>query len=393
MFWNILYVILDLFLTPTKKSGYSLRGFFGEIKHFNKHGVQIGYSLKSFWGGRNRYDMNGKLVSYTLKSFWGGYDTYDGNGNLIRTSRKNFWGGYNTYDRKGTKIRESYRDFWGGMNHFDIENANNLESFTIERRNVSKKRMDSDINFARKYSSQNTSKINTSSKRYTTYKPSENANVKNKTKAQVQTRTKEYSSVNKDNNKELSRNTPLKVVVDNSSVVPIKDDIKKINNEIKETYVADGVESYNKDNSNKGESKDKKVDYYSSVEEYLKSTSIKQYAKILVFEYKGMSEFPAITYLDQDVVIVQPLIYGEESSELKLTEVKEAKRICVTGLDMSVMDNEFLLLALSDIGKEFEELLPEYPLDMNGMSRIQYVFEGGLIITEKSMDELKELLG
>ena len=53
MFGNIVYVvlggfftILDLFLEPTKKSGYSLRGFFGEIKHFNKHGVQIGYSLK-----------------------------------------------------------------------------------------------------------------------------------------------------------------------------------------------------------------------------------------------------------------------------------------------------------------------------------------------------------
>lgn len=103
------------------KSGFTVKGFWGEKKHYNKDGVQIGYTIKGFWGERKRYDMNGNLLSYSIKSFWGGYDTYDANGNLIRRSRKNFWGGYNTYDKNGKKTHESYRNFWEGMNHYEVE--------------------------------------------------------------------------------------------------------------------------------------------------------------------------------------------------------------------------------------------------------------------------------
>ena len=55
-------------------------------------------------------------------------------------------------------MRESYRDFWGGMNHFDIEESDNMESFTIERKNVSRNKMKSDITKARNKSQ----RVNTS---------------------------------------------------------------------------------------------------------------------------------------------------------------------------------------------------------------------------------------
>lgn len=68
MLLNFLRIFLKEMLFPNRR-GYSLRGFWGEIKHFNKYGVQIGYSVKSFWGGRKRYDMSGKLISYTVRNF------------------------------------------------------------------------------------------------------------------------------------------------------------------------------------------------------------------------------------------------------------------------------------------------------------------------------------
>ena len=132
MFWSFLRSFLKGWFFP-KRRGYSLRGFWGEIRHFDKNGVQIGYSVKSFWGGRKRYDMNGNLISYTLRNFGGGYNTYDANGNLIRKSYRNFWGGYNTYNRAGKKIMESYQSFWRGMNHFDVEASDSKETYVFEK--------------------------------------------------------------------------------------------------------------------------------------------------------------------------------------------------------------------------------------------------------------------
>lgn len=113
--------ILKYLLIGHYKTGYSIKGFWGEIKHYNKDGVQIGYTVKNFFGVRKRYDMNGNLVCYTLKNFWGGYNTYDAQGKLIRQSRKTLFGGFLTFDKNGKKVGESYKNFWDGYDHYEVD--------------------------------------------------------------------------------------------------------------------------------------------------------------------------------------------------------------------------------------------------------------------------------
>ncbi len=112
--------ILKYLLTGRYKTGYSIKGFWGEIKHYNKDGEQIGYTVKGFFGERKRYDMNGNLLYYTVKNFWGGYNTYDAQGNLIRRSRKSLFGGFLTFDKNGKKVGESYKNFWDGYDHYEV---------------------------------------------------------------------------------------------------------------------------------------------------------------------------------------------------------------------------------------------------------------------------------
>ena len=44
-------------LFKERKTGYSIRGFWGQLKHYNKDGVQIGYTVRGFWGQRKRYEV------------------------------------------------------------------------------------------------------------------------------------------------------------------------------------------------------------------------------------------------------------------------------------------------------------------------------------------------
>ena len=46
----------------SKKEGYSRRGFFGEIKHYDANGRKIGESRPGFFGGMNNYDANGHKI-------------------------------------------------------------------------------------------------------------------------------------------------------------------------------------------------------------------------------------------------------------------------------------------------------------------------------------------
>lgn len=132
--------------------------------------------------------------------------------------------------------------------------------------------------------------------------------------------------------------------------------------------------------------------YYQSVDAFLENKSISQYVKLLVFQYKKLEEFPAIAHLCGNMVRVEPLLTGAEAFEFSVSEMEKAKEVHVTGLDMDVMDNEFLTGCMSDLGKEFENLLPEYPFGNDGMYRTQYVFDCGMIITENSMKELRKIL-
>lgn len=334
-------------LSRARRSGYSLRGFWGQINHFNKDGVKIGYTVKGFWGGRKRYDMNGNLVSYTLKNFWGGYNTYDAAGNLIRRSKKNFFGGYNTYDNQGNKTQESYRNFWDGMNHYDVEGSNvvhhpygDYQTTAVEPRLVrTEESMES-----RKPTAQKT-KERPSEKPVANYVPF-------------------------DNGKRIEEPTTVMPDVEHAGVE---------------------VESHSKSGTFSGQQLNASVEYL-SMEEVLREAMISEYARLLIFKYKNLEEFPAVAYIQGNLVKVHPLVRGASGFEFPVTELEMAKEVHVTDIDMGVLDNEFYTLSVSALGKEFEDLLPEYPFGNDGIYRTQYVFECGMVITEKSMKELRGLV-
>lgn len=282
------FLKLFKYLFKGRKSGYSLKGFWGETKHFNKDGVQIGYSVKGFWGGRKRYDMDGNLISYTLKSFWGGYDTYDAEGNLIRRSRRNVLGGYNTYDKNANKKYESYRNFWEGMTHIDVEEESDYNEKAVE--------------------------------------------------------VKEHKSTK-----------PKKV----AKADEVKSHDEKILNQF--------------------------VDHISN------GKSPKDYVKILVFEYQDLKEFPALVYKENDEIIVEPQIVDAVAFKIPYEQIRNAKLVTIEGLGMDAADNEFIACVTSKIGSEFEDLLPEYYVESDGISRTQYEFECGLVITERSMQVITSI--
>jgi len=343
-----------------QKSGYSIKDFWGRTVHYNKYGEKIGYTVKTFWGRRNRYDANWNLISYSVKNFWGGYNTYDTDGNLISKSYKNIFGGYTTYDKNGVKKRVSYKGFWNVMKHFDLE-----ETCVYERGNIRKTtyspRQNATVDYVR---NDVTPKVNT-----------EKVSQEVKVAPAVQTKQENPKEYHSERNNEHFK----------SSGTVVKEKLPVILEEHKGV----AVESYRKSVSD-GQCAHKTAEYYQSVDEYVKSEKITQYAKVLVFKYKNVEEFPAIAYLRGNRVRVEPLLTGADAFEFSVSEIEKAKEVHITNLDMDVMDNEFLACSMSELGKEFEDLLPEYPFGNDGMYRTQYVFDCGMIITEKSMDELRK---
>lgn len=76
---------------------------------------------------------------------------------------------------------------------------------------------------------------------------------------------------------------------------------------------------------------------------------------------------------------------------LKLQKQEKKRKEKISDLDMSVMDDEFLACIMSGVGKEFEDLLPEYPFEDGSICRTQYELDCGMVVTEKSMEELRKL--
>ena len=347
------------------RRGYSIRGFWGEIKHFNKYGEQIGYSVKSFWGGRKRYDMSGRLISYTVRNFWGGYNTYDANGNLIRKSYRNFWGGYTTYNRFGKKIMESYRSFWGGMNHFDIEDSDSGETFVFEKRKRTK-------------ATQNNMTTIHESDNGVVSRPSSNYNsskVKN-----------EYSRVKKAETKE--KKMPYEHGVSHSG------DVRHTGKWSSETTTENTI-NRNKEKADINElfqqHIDKSIPFYESLDEL--SETYNDYGegiKILAFAYDDLKEFPAYVQNIGDKLSISPLIRNVQSFTIDKDEIYDARKETVEGLEMNVVDNEFASFCASKIVNDFGNLFPEYEYKNDGMARIQYEFKCGLIITENSWLNMKE---
>lgn len=281
------------------KSGYSLRGFFGQTRHFNSNHEQTGYTVRGFFGGRKRYDMDGNLVSYTLKNFWGGYNTYDADGNLKKRSRKNFFEGYNTYDPDWNKTHESYHNFMEGTTHYEVKKDNK------------------------------------------------------------QTRAS-----------------------DNESFWESKSYTKESVNDVKTPNPVAQIKQHI----------DRTVEYYESIDEVIKTVPVQRYARLLVFSYEDIKEFPAIAYMDNENVKVQPLIIGQASFDFPYAEFTTSQKQTINNLSMEDSDNEFLTFGISKLASEFEDLLPEYSFENGDICRTQYVCSSGLIITEKSMEEIRQKL-
>lgn len=372
MFWARL---LKFLLIGPPRSGYSVRGFWGEIKHFNKYGIQIGYTVKGFWGQRKRYDMEGNLKSVSWRNFWGGYDTYDAEGNLIRRSYKNFWRGYSTYNRNGKKIVESYRNFWEGFTHFDVENPDPQET-SIETKKFSIKKRTAGSSETKKVSTKKHTDSSSETKKFSIKKRAVS------------------STANSSEHKKLNDDSPKKQAVlktsenkQNFNVVNSQNDHQRFE---QETSVdkSESVSSF----FEKKQNFKKKESYYANINEYLKGKNITQYVKLLVFQYQQFTEFPVIAYRDGDKIKVEALQMGIDPFEFSVLEIEKVQEESVANIDMSVFDDEFSSCMMSDLGKEFEDLVPEYSFENNGISRIQYKLDCGMIITEKSMKELRDLV-
>lgn len=336
---------LKALLKGRPKSGYSIRGFFGEIRHFNKHGVQIGYTIRGFWGQRKRFDMDGNLVSVSWRNFWGGCNTYDADGNLIRRSYRNIRGGYNTYDRFGKKIWESYRNFWNGMNHYDVENPDPEETFTVEKRKASMTNAEKAMLRA----------------------------SDNKTPGDSAMRNASVSMCS--SNKQSAVLTACR-----TGAMAVKEKTEESKTAVRKTTDGKATESK------------KAVCYYSSISECVNDKKIEHHVRLLIFQYKKFAEFPAIAYrMAGDRVRVEPLQMDITPFEFSVSEIEKARKEMVTDLDMNVIDEEFMFCVMDGAGKEFEDLLPEYPFASGGVYRMQYVLECGMVITEKSMEELRKL--
>ncbi len=341
------------------KSGYSIRGFWGQIKHFNKDNVQIGYTIKGFWGQRKRYDMDGNLKSVSWRNFWGGYNTYDAEGNLIRRSYRNFWGGYNTYNRDGKKIQESYRNFWEGLTHYDVENPDTYETFTVEKRTALK-----------------TSVRKTSNSHPL---PSNQHPITSDVKCDIPV-SKEKSSMPTSGEWDFYAKSETRTEYTEKQKEDAHTGVDVVSCAKNVTCTSTEKRNLNKD-----------ARYYPSINECMKDKEIMQYTRLLVFKYKQFAEFPAIAYLDGNKVKVEPLQVGVNPFEFSVSEIEKAQEEKVADMDMSVIDDEFLSCIVSGVGREFKDLLPEYLFSGSDIYRIQYVLDCGMVVTEKSMEELRKL--
>lgn len=307
-----------------------MKGFWGQIKHYDKDGKQIGYTVKGFWGERKRYDMDGNLVSYSFKNIWGGYNTYDADGNLISKTYKGIFGILFTYDKYGKKIGYSHENLYDGYIHYEAED-------------------DDDFTYVCKCETYKTPVNHKESVK--TYEPPKKSELQKKS--------------------ELPKSYEPPKTYEQSKLY-----------DTYETYVPFDESTINRNAA-----------YYNSVEEYLaKDKMAGNHTKLLAFEYKGLKEFPAIAYVSGDVIKVVPLIHCESTIEFPVSELAEVRTVEVDALDMSDIDSEFASLGMSPLAREFETLYPDYQYGEAGMRRTQCEFANGLIVTGKSLEAMRKML-
>lgn len=184
-------------------------------------------------------------------------------------------------------------------------------------------------------------------------------------------------------------------------IVPVKREYKKI--KPKEDTVSKQEKTVEKKPEIKNATKDKpifthkqnidkSIEYYESVSAFVDVAQKEDdFVKILAFLYKDLKEFPALAHKNGEKIVVVPLIKGSQEFEFAKSEVENAQCKTLDGLDMAVVDNEFVSLGVASLAKEFEDLFPEYLYGENGFYRTQYKLACGLVVTEKSWNELKKL--
>lgn len=103
----------------SKKEGYSRKGLFGEIKHYDANGRKVGESRPNILGGYSNYDTNGHKTGESRPGIFGGMNHYDSHGHKTGSTRPGILGGANHYDDKGHSpsagraekdIAEGYKD-------------------------------------------------------------------------------------------------------------------------------------------------------------------------------------------------------------------------------------------------------------------------------------------
>lgn len=62
------------------KDGYSRRGLFGNINHYDANGKKIGESRPGLFGGMNDYDARGHKIGSSQPGLFGGLNHYDNRG-------------------------------------------------------------------------------------------------------------------------------------------------------------------------------------------------------------------------------------------------------------------------------------------------------------------------
>ena len=101
--------------------GYSRRGLFGKINHYDEHGKKIGKSEPGFFGGYTNYDNKGKKVGHSDPGFLGGYTHYDNKGHKIGQSDPGLFGDYHHTDSHGKSVGTSDPGLFGTYHHSDSQ--------------------------------------------------------------------------------------------------------------------------------------------------------------------------------------------------------------------------------------------------------------------------------
>lgn len=294
------------------------------------------------------------LVKFLWNFLWGKFSNSG-------YSARGFWGGFRTYDRHGRKIIESYRTMWDGLNHYNVESPDPLETVRFELSNEKKHN-----------ALQEMKHVN---------------NKKNgkKKKSTVEVDCSCDHRAEKEKSQKFSVDTERKFDADHSKKI-IKAETDHEKSEPSERAQEEKINVADRFH-------EEAVAYYKSLSDYTKTRSDqKPSAKILVFSYGEWKDFPACVYEKGNQLEVIPLIQGREKILISKEEMQKVTRRILSDLDMESMDREFHSFGLSQMAEEFTDLFPEYEFTVEGISRVEYELESGLILTEKSWDSLSQMI-